>query len=94
MSKSDPSERPGAGSALGLVAVGAVAISWAAPLVKVIEAAPSTIGYYRLLFAALSLVPVALFALRLADPPSDWIDGLGGFGFGEAQVATGCCGCR
>lgn len=54
-----------------MVALGAMAISWAAPLVKVIEAPPSTIGYYRLLFAALSLIPVACVAIaRMERRPS------------------------
>ena len=58
--------------ALGLVALGAMAISWAAPLVKVIEAAPSTIGFYRLAFAALSLIPFALMALRIKPRPASY----------------------
>ena len=58
--------------ALGLVALGAMAISWAAPLVKVIEAAPSTIGFYRLAFATLSLIPFAFMALRTKPRPSSY----------------------
>lgn len=58
--------------ALGLVALGAMAISWAAPLVKVIEAAPSTIGFYRLAFATLSLIPFALMALRTKPRPTSY----------------------
>jgi drug/metabolite transporter (DMT)-like permease len=58
--------------ALGLVALGAMAISWAAPLVKVIEAAPSTIGFYRLAFATLSLVPFAFMALRTKPRPKSY----------------------
>lgn len=72
MSKSDPKPSQASAQALGLVAVGAMAISWAAPLVKVIEAAPSTIGYYRLLFAALSLLPFAFLALRTKPRPSHY----------------------
>ena len=72
MSTSGQESSPTRGQSLGLVALGAIAISWAAPLVKVIEAAPSTIGFYRLEFATIALLPFAFIALRSKTRPASY----------------------
>ncbi len=69
---------PARGIALASLAVAVVAVSWAAILIRLAQAHPLAIAYWRLALAVVLLTPLALLRPQSTPGPSPWLVGAAG----------------